>query len=109
MYDMTKEDAIKILEDFRGNPVLHTWEELDKALHVVIKALKAQEWIPVSKRLPEEKGEYFISYTYGVDIAEYNPTMYGDSIWSRDNILFKHNSVTAWREKPEPYKESGTE
>lgn len=129
---MTKEEAIKIIDcydigfyDLNGEKI--PADKLVEAFDMAIEALKAQEnmipldgedimfvtteeykeheWIPVSERPPEEKGKYIISYTYGVDIAEYNPDMYRDSIWSRDNILFKHNSVIAWMPLPKPYRE----
>lgn len=39
MYNMTKEDAKKILADLIDNPFLHTWEEQNKALHMAIESL----------------------------------------------------------------------
>lgn len=104
---MNREEAIKGLE--RVKTFFDGYKPNEEMFDMAIEALKAQEQTPCNERLPEEKGEYFITYTYGVDIAEYNPNMYGDSIWSRDNILFKHNSVTAWKSLPEPYKGGDTE
>lgn len=48
MYEMTKEDAIHILVDVKkNNPFLHTWEEIEKALHMATEALSERtgEWI----------------------------------------------------------------
>lgn len=107
---MNREEAIEVLQTHRDIIQEYypndCYSKLKEALNVAVKTMKDYpEWIPCSERPPEEKGEYFISYTHGVDIAEYNPNMYGDSIWStKDNILFKHNSVMAWIPLLEPYK-----
>ena len=60
------------------------------------------EWIPVSERLPEDRGDYIIDYTneFGefVGISHYDK--YG--FWSSSNVI-------AWQPLPEPYKEGGNE
>lgn len=40
---MTREEAIKILADLTDNLFLHTWEKQNKALHMAIEALSAEE------------------------------------------------------------------
>lgn len=56
MYNMTKEDAKKILADLIDNPFLHTWEEQNKALHMAISALSThmvsrKDFEPVDNKL----------------------------------------------------------
>ena len=65
------------------------------------------KWVPVTERLPEEKGEYLVTYhpcywdmvrsetKVGID------TFRGKSSWAKK----KHQRVIAWCEMPEPYKE----
>lgn len=48
MYTMTKEDATKIITDLKDTPILHTWEDINKALHMAISALsepKIGKWV----------------------------------------------------------------
>ena len=65
------------------------------------------EWHPYPKEKPSEEKQYLISfYVYkekrsGVDIEFYDPDhddwgIYDDGVYTR---------VTAWAERPEPYKE----
>lgn len=64
------------------------------------------EWIPVSERLPSEKGEYLVTYRL---------VLYGDVLDSEDKVGFdtfrgktswakkENHRVIAWRSIPKPY------
>ena len=65
----------------------------------------AQQWIPVTERLPEKNSEYLvteiddITYERLTDIA-----YYGDFICT-NNGFHKANDIVAWMPLPEPWKE----
>lgn len=50
---MTNEEAIKLLEEVKSDK--------DELAEVCIRALKATEWIPVEKDLPEYMGLYLVT------------------------------------------------
>lgn len=66
----------------------------------------SSEWIPVSERLPSEKGHYLVTYRL---------VLYGDVLDSEDKVGFdtfrgktswakkEHHRVIAWRSIPKPY------
>lgn len=77
-----------------------------------------QEWIPVSERLPEERGEYLVSYHTNflgecIDIVRYGkPLMPNDEDYKQRNCFYGTSydgfdvvcrDVTAWMPLPEPY------
>ena len=89
--------------------------------NTVIKALKQEpktgHWIPVSERLPEEYGEYLITWTgvcgkqrskplIGIAVYEiYEPENYEDWITTDNEFRHYHDiKVLAWQELPESYK-----
>ena len=75
-----------------------------EALSMAIKALEAQEWVPVSEpeRLPKKDGSYLVSGRWAsgreaVGECEYKVhDGYFSTAWNFD--------VIAWRNLPEPYK-----
>ena len=94
---------------------------LKDAYNLAIKALEAQRWIPCSERLPEEYGEYRITW-----ITSYAPSkrFIGDSeyeitsVWDEERKEFKGEwlldeyirhypdvKVIAWKPLEEPYRE----
>lgn len=125
---MTKEEAIKVIEEY-----LDTADEAGHifpikfltALDVAISALK-DEWIPIEEREPTEDGEYLVSYdvgdgTYNVVKLHYATDLYkvsriefedkkgigGWYEWSYDNGISTYYTVDvveAWQPLPEPYK-----
>lgn len=141
---MTREEALSILKTFRM-----TGDKNHEAFDMAIKALEAppndnwegyssrlwknayergkadaeQRWIPVSERLPEEYGEYMITWTtshslvngeYGfLGIAEYESSGEYDyennefkGEWLLEDYIknYPNVKVTAWMPLPEPYK-----
>lgn len=61
-----------------------------------------QRWIPVSKRLPEEPGEYHVTNHLGHVVRYvFNDTASSKEYWRRCAI--------AWMPLPEPYKEESRE
>jgi hypothetical protein len=80
-----------------------------EAEEMAIQALEQTQWIPVSERLPEDSGEYFVSIIdkdydenyEDVGIAQFaHKKDYGikESEWQIDE------TVIAWMPLPEPYK-----
>ena len=118
---MNKEEAIAVLENeikcvdkdcnierSCGNCpyAMPSKEPILEAYKMAIKALGQEssrsenpnKWIPVSERLPEENGSYFVTVKRGyVTIAIWVGTA---EFWSE---------VTAWMPLPETYKVSPTE
>lgn len=93
----------------------------DDMVHVITHLPSAQQWIPCSERLPEEYGEYRITWTTSaskkqfVGDSEYEIT----SEWDDEHYRFKGEwllddyiknypdvKVIAWKPIEEPYKEN---
>lgn len=81
-------------------------------------------WIPCSERLPEESGEYLVSYHTNflgecIDIVRYGkPLMPNDEDYKQRNCFYGTSydgfdvvcrDVTAWMPLPKPYVESEVE
>lgn len=76
--------------------------ETEQALYMAIKALKAQEWIPVSERLPNKEGSYLItSETGAVTTAHW----YMPSEWKPDGLWGRvgKKKTLAWMPLPDPW------
>lgn len=73
------------------------------ALNTAIKALEESRWIPVTERLPEKGGLYFV--TKENDYGKYVATewFYQNGTWSTGW------KVIAWMELPKPYEEGEDE
>ena len=89
--------------ELRDNDGTATQQEVCKFLANLMDVLEKQmsssenlnRWIPVSERLPEENGSYFVTVKRG-----YVTT----AIWVGAAEFW--NEVTAWMPLPEPYKTS---
>ena len=100
-------------------------EEEKEAMQMAISALEKQEqdrWIPVTERLPEEDGEYLVTYESGyaedyeldpIGIAPFEVDCEGFGIWqeSFDPVSLGSSGsewvdipVTAWRPLPEAFE-----
>ena len=64
------------------------------------------QWIPCSERLPDEKGEYLVTYhpcywdNVQQDIKVGIDSFRGKTSWAKK----KHQRVIAWQPLPEPWK-----
>ena len=99
---MTREEAIDV---FKHNYPSSCFTDLFEAVEIAIQALSAQpepRWIPVSDRLPEKSGQYYVSGGDKVWICEFLiiPNFIGG--WCNDA---SNPVVQAWMPLPEPYKE----
>ena len=90
---------------------------------MILELLEQKTWIPVSERLPEEYGEYLITWknpkypkTYiGVceceitDVYDHEHNRF-EVEWLFDGYIttaYPDSKVIAWMPLPEPYKEEG--
>ena len=102
---MIREETIKMLKSkMDGNT--DTSYEWCECMRLAIKALEQTRWIPVTERLPEEDGEYFVTWTTSrskrplLEICEYSCGM-----WDMDNgSAYSDAEVIAWMSLPECYK-----
>lgn len=73
--------------------------EYQEAKAMAIKALGQTRWIPVSERLPKEKGNYLVCYNDGyIAVSEWHPNPY-------EKICFDllPELIVAWMPLPKPY------
>ena len=69
-----------------------------------LKDISKREWIPVSKRLPEEENEVYCQLSDGSHAVLYVQDNWGQMEWVDGMMGTGTYDVIAWREKPEPYK-----
>ena len=76
---------------------------LTDAYNLICQLPSAQQWIPCSERLPEEKGRYLITTKrFGDFVVDWNIFMIGTKI-IQEGWLYS-GDVIAWMPMPEPYK-----
>ena len=91
-------------------------ESLDEILNL-IRLDKREKWIPVTEKLPEEYGEYLITWTcdqqkkplIAIAECENNGSDAFNIKWLFDEYMSAYTNikVTAWRPLPEPFKAEG--
>ena len=124
---MKPDEAIEILKNMKWSITtkFNAVNSSTKALDMAISALKKQEqdrWIPCKERLPEEDGDYLVTFEsgyaedYGLDpigIAPFEVDCEGFGIWQERFHPVSLGSlgsewvdipVTAWRPLPEAYE-----
>lgn len=78
---------------------------------IIDRQPKVGEWIPCSKKLPDESNYYMACiYNHGVDDFDFRKTWFAhvddyDMEESEWRELYDFETVTAWMPLPEPYKE----
>lgn len=98
---MTNAEAIAQLKEI--NREVHIYSE---AVDMAISALEAQEWMPCSKRSPDEIDKYLVTLDYkehGTGIT----TLWFHGLLGWDFPVA--DVVTAWMPLPEPYKAESEE
>ena len=82
--------------------------ELYQAIVMAISALQAQEWIPVSERLPKVGHSVLFSRR---SMGAREGCLQADGKWwqYRWNEMLNADQVTAWKPLPEPYREDTDE
>ena len=97
---VSKVDDNKTLKDKYDGAVFRQHEILD----IIENMPPAQQWIPVSERLPEKEGYYLL--TVKSLIAEAGSIVISRPYNGRGGFCDVYwNSVVAWMPKPEPFKE----
>lgn len=103
--EMTKEEACAVLDDMKVKiDIPHAavmQRKRNEALDMAISALK-DEWIPVSKRLPDVEHVVYCQLTDGSHEILFLNDCEGRMTWiGRRTGTY---NVIAWREMPESYK-----
>lgn len=98
---------------------LDTYADREYATEIFMNLPSAQQWIPCSERLPEEYGEYRITWTTSasknrlIGDAEYEVTGEWDEVnerfkgeWLLDEYIknYPNVEVLAWKPLEEPWK-----
>ena len=99
-----RSDDTSINKDFCNG-----WNSAIEAIYVTAKSVSQQKsvWISCKERLPEEKGEYLVTYhpcywdSVEDDIRVGIDTFRGKNAWAKK----KYQKVIAWMQLPEPWKE----
>ena len=114
-YDSTLYDKVDVMYILHSLPSVKPQTVTDfadkcKECGKILNEKYQQKWIPVSERLPEEDGEYFVSVRYKyVKGYESVCTEYGewnDGSWIYDpEYCGEAEGIIAWMPLPEPYKE----
>lgn len=111
---MTREEILHGLENIAAGEGLYDDRKPLKRALILGEAIKLieqeQQWIPCSKRLPEEKTnpitqdfyEYQCTFK-NKDVYDVRTYKFGKSHWWH-GLSIMDNYVIAWRESPEPYK-----
>ena len=105
------------IKDFDTRDLMLT--NAEQMIHLLPSVEPKQEWISVEDRLPEEYGEYMITWVSDqtnkplISIAEYEITddfdrencrFLGEWLFDEYMSAYTNIKVTAWCELPEPYK-----
>ena len=97
------EDIDKVRDYLRREGTSLAYDVLSIAEETLKKELNKREWVPVTERLPEKGGLYFVTKEneYGRYVA--TEWFYQDKTWSTGW------KVVAWMPMPKPYEEGAEE
>ena len=127
---MTRERAITLIKSrCPQNPRKPWGVEYKNACEMAIQALEQTRWIPVSERLPEEEGNYLVTFVAFAETIKGEKVIFGDidgsvseigyGCYERDifgnptafgwydlatTTPFDKRAIIAWMPKPKPYK-----
>lgn len=103
-YLLPLEDALSIVSEVEAEYINKSTEHINKSSDC------SSNWIPVEERLPEEKGEYLVTFQPCYwDNVQYDKifvgidTFRGKTTWAKK----KYQRVVAWQPLPEPPKKEG--
>ena len=102
---MTKEDAKDLLDNLIGMIEDNHNSDYDTAFQMAIKALEQEpKWISVRERLPENSGNYLITY-YLPDEIDTQEAVYveEEDKWYDTTDIEISLAVIAWMPLPKPY------
>lgn len=89
----------------RGIMVLAVSNHKQATVDLLESLPSAQQWIPVSERLPEECKQVLVCDDYQfIYVAEYEVFSDGVGRWSESTELLIIENVTAWMPLPEPWR-----
>lgn len=104
MTKYTEHMAVRELKAMREHLLPHMSVCGTDAYDIAVEALKRQQWIPVTERLPEVFKQVLICLNDGRMftgcLAERDRMEWEDDEWERDYDL---EEAAAWMELPEPY------
>lgn len=118
---MDKKEAVEILKELPDRIVgvimpSDKFYDYAGALNFAIKQLEETRWIPVSERLPENDGNYLVTFGNGfIDTAPYLTLTLGFGLFreviDESNRCigedFDYWDVIAWKPLPKPYESEG--
>ena len=114
----------KTFQEKLADALIRGGNNADEAKQMAIEVMEQTRWIPVSERLPEEYGEYLISWICDqqkkplIAISECEVTnTWNDRLgvfdvnWLYDEYMSAYTNikVIAWMPLPEPYKAESEE
>lgn len=98
------EEAIKMLTNIKayltaGNPIWDT-DKVAEAIDMAIEALKQNQWILCSERLPSEDGDYLVTFSlmgvkFPIEVCAFE-----DGKWDK----YLYDGVLAWMPLPKAYE-----
>lgn len=96
------------ITEMRDNDGTGTQHEVCKFLANLMNVLEKQMWIPVSKRLPEEKNWYIVTKGFGkyhwIDDAYFDGETWLERRAEWRKLVYAYD-IIAWMSKPQPYYE----